>query len=640
MDGEAGGVGLKTTNSLFMNLQKAASAWWERAGSRLQTAPLRPDESFFEYLVQHANSIILVSEIATSKIIFANRFALDFFGYSERELVGKPAVGTIIPAEESSGRNLEAMIAGLYRNPEMYLNNENENRRSNGEKVWVAWTNRALLNANGEFIGMLSIGNDITRRKLAEQERLASEEYYRAIFDNAIDAIIVTDMAGRPLDVNEAACRMYGYPKEDFLNIDPERLVAPESLMDREERLDAIQGERAHLETMSLRKNGEVFPVEYDSTHILYQGVPVVLNIVRDVTARRSAEAELARSESYYRKIFDNSGDPVFLINEKDEIVDANAAATATYGYTRDELLRMHGSELQEPEFLARRSEELQRLLHTGFMSYEGEHRTKTGCKLFVDVRASLVTLDGRRAWLSVVHDMTEQRERARQLSQFLSIAAHELSLPVTIIKGYTQTLGRHLGDLSAEALAQVLDSIEGSSNRLNSLVEELLDVTRIETGRLTLQQQDQELEPLLLDTVKEMQFKADEHAFEIRLAADTRTVCADGARIAQVLMILLDNASRFSPPDSLVEIEAMTSYEQAAVVISVWDRGIGVAEPDRERIFEPFSQVEDVEHHGNSGLGMGLYIAREIVKGHGGKIWCEDRPGGGSVFRFALPAG
>ncbi len=625
-----------------MNAQKAAMAWRERAGSRLETAPLRPDESFFEYLVQHANSIILVSEVGTSKITFANRFALDFFGYSEGELIGKPAVGTIIPAEERSGRNLEAMIAGLYRNPEMYLTNENENRRRNGESVWVAWTNRALLNADGEFIGMLSIGNDITGRKQAEQERRVSEDYYRAIFDNAIDAIIVTDVAGRPLDVNEAACRMYGYRREEFLGIDPERLVAPESLFNRGERLDAIQRERAHLEMISLRKNGEAFPLEYNSTHIQFQGNMAILNIARDVTARKRAEDELARSESYYRMIFDSSGDPVFLINDNDEIVDANEAAAKTYGYRRDELIGMKGSELQAPEFIAKRDEGLAELLRTGYMYYEGEHRTKTGRKLYVDVRASLVSLSGRNAWLSVIHDMTEQRERARQLAEFLSIAAHELSLPVTIIKGYTQTLSRHLGNLSADALTEVLDSIDAAANRLNSLVGELLDVTRIETGKLALSNQTFQLESLLLDTVKEMQFKANEHAFDIRLAPGAETVCGDSARVGQVLMILLDNASRFSSPGSLIEIEAApdVSGEVAGVILSVLDRGLGVSESDRERIFEPFSQVEDVEHHGNSGLGMGLYIAREIVKEHRGNIWYEGRPGGGSIFRFALPAG
>lgn len=624
--------------SFYKKLQDAVAAWAITSGRTHRVAPLTADESFFEFLVQNASSIILVSEMHTSRILFANRFALDFFGFTEKELMGRPAVGTIIPVEESTGQNLEAMAAGLYRQPEMFVAGENENVRQSGERVWVAWTNRALLNAEGELVGLLSIGNDITERKRAEESARRSAINYRTLFDQATDAIFITDFDGHPLDVNEAACKMYGYTREEMLSISPQSLVAPESRIDRQERLDAIKEGDAHLEMTSIRKDGTTFHVEYNSSRVEFEGRTAVLHIVRDVTNRKRAEEEVRRSRAYYRMIFENSGDPIFLIKEDDAIVDVNQAAVNTYGYTREELLGMHGSDVQAPQFVATRMERLDQLRRDGFMSYEGEHRTKAGKTLFVDVRASLVDLDGRSAWLSVIHDITESRERARQLSEFLSIASHELSLPVTIVKGYTQTLENHLADLSPEALAQILESIGNAVDRLNGLVEELLDVTRIETGRLSLKKEDVKLEPLLLDCVKEIQFKQTEHRFDIEMAEGAETVAGDPTRISQVLMILLDNAARFSPENSLIEIEA-TPCDGEGVTVSVIDRGMGVPEQDRERIFEPFSQVEDVEHHGNSGLGMGLYIAREIVREHSGKIWYESRPGGGSIFRFSLPA-
>lgn len=625
---------------LFDKLQEAVAAWRLSAAPGAHTAPLVADESFFQYLVQNANSIILVSEMGTTRIIFANQFALDFFGYSEQELIGKPAVGTIIPPEESSGRDLVAMTAGIYRTPEMYIDNENENLRKNGERVWVAWMNRALLNAKGEFVGLLSVGNDISERKRAEEEAKHSETVYRTIFDEASDAILITDFDGRPLDVNEAACNMYGYTREELLAIAPQSLVSPGSLVDRRDRLDAIRQGGAHLEVTSMRKNGEPFHVEYNSTQIEYQGRQAVLNIVRDVTKRKQAEEELRRAESYYRMIFDHSSDPIVLASSDGKILDANPAAMDIYGYSREEFLEKYNSDLAQPDQVTRVPERIERVFREGYTSYETAHKAKDGRVLFLDAHTTKVTYEGKPAMLVVAHDVTERRERARQLSEFLSIASHELSLPVTIIKGYTQTLSRHLSGFSPEGLAEILDSINESANRLNGLVEELLDVTRIETGRLSLKKERVELEPLLLDTAKEIQFKTDEHKFDIRLAPGAETAYGDPARIGQVLLILLDNASRFSPPASLIEIEAAVSSDGEGVVLSVLDRGIGVAEADRERIFEPFNQVEDVEHHGNSGLGMGLYIAREIVKGHSGKVWCESRPGGGSAFRFVLPSG
>lgn len=624
--------------SFYKKLQDAVAAWAITSSRSERVAPLTADESFFEFLVQNANSIIMITEMHTSRTLFANRFALDFFGYTEKELIGRPAVGTIIPEQEQSGRDLEAMVAGLYRQPEMFLTNENENRRKNGERVWVAWTNRALLNTEGEFVGLLSIGNDITRRVRAEERARRYDTNYRTIFNQATDAVFITDFDGQPLDVNQAACDMYGYTREEMLNISPKELVAPESQVDRQDRLDAIKQGDAHLEMTSLRKDGTRFDVEYNSSQVDFEGRTAVLHIVRDVTRRKRAEEELRRAESYYRMIFDNSSDPICLINETGMILDINRAAMDVYGYSQADFLNMNVRDLAQPDHASEVPGRIDRILGEGYLAHETAHRKKDGRVIYLDVRSTRVNHEGKPAILVVAHDITERRERERQLSEFLSIASHELSLPVTIVKGYTQTLENHLTDLSPEALAQILESIRNAADRLNALVEELLDVTRIETGRLSLKKETLDLEPLLLDTVKEIQFKRTDHLFSVEIISGSDSVEGDPVRIAQVLMILMDNAARFSPENSVIEIQA-APLDGAGIALSVIDRGMGVPEADRERIFEPFSQVEDVEHHGNSGLGMGLYIAREIVRGHSGEIWCEERPGGGSVFRFSLPA-
>ena len=112
-----------------------------------------------------------------------------------------------------------------------------------------------------------------------------------------------------------------------------------------------------------------------------------------------------------------------------------------------------------------------------------------------------------------------------------------------------------------------------------------------------------------------------------------------DGEKIVQLMVILLENAVKYSPSGDPIEVEVEAEAgEQGAALVSVKDRGIGVAEPDRERVFDRFFQVEDVLHHSTPGMGMGLYIARNIVEAHGGRIWCEAREGGGSAFRFTLP--
>ncbi len=226
--------------------------------------------------------------------------------------------------------------------------------------------------------------------------------------------------------------------------------------------------------------------------------------------------------------------------------------------------------------------------------------------------------------------------DRAKQLSDFLSIAAHELNIPVTIMKGYSQTLGRHMKELSQDTIDDILRSIEGSSDRLERLVRELLDVSRIETGRLAMEMRKTDIEELLQRAVREIEMRGSRNLFRLDIAPGLHWINGEPEKLNQVLLILLENASRFSPASSLVEIRA--EVREGEAVVAVMDRGMGVPEDDRVRIFEPFSQVEDPDHHSLSGLGLGLYIAQEIIQGHGGRVWHEEREGGGSIFRFSVP--
>ncbi len=259
-----------------------------------------------------------------------------------------------------------------------------------------------------------------------------------------------------------------------------------------------------------------------------------------------------------------------------------------------------------------------------------------------MEYESTHVTYDGREALLSVVHDVTERElhereltERSRQLSEFLSIAAHELGIPVTIMKGYAQTLERHISKLSPEIVQNIVSSIDSSADRLDQLVQELLDLSRIESGRFPFSMRSTCLKELANDAVSQMETQVTGHIF--RTSVDDGMECmVDPARCVQTLLILLDNASRYAPRSSVVDIHAESDCGMA--IVSVQDRGKGVPAEDREHIFEPFLRGEQHDHHSTTGLGLGLFVASEIVEGHGGRIWHEPRDGGGSIFRFSLP--
>jgi PAS domain-containing protein len=233
-----------------------------------------------------------------------------------------------------------------------------------------------------------------------------------------------------------------------------------------------------------------------------------------------------------------------------------------------------------------------------------------------------------------------ERLAHLEELRDFIDIASHELRHPMTVIKGYAATLRSYLDRMDEKTREEVLDDIDKSVDRMERLVRQLLDTARIERGKLTVKKTAVDMAALLervVREVREMREGVPAGHISLLVSKDLDRVEADPERIARVLVILIENAVNYSPGGSPVEVEAAPVGEKG-VMIAVLDRGWGVPEDERERIFERFFQVEEAVHHSKPGIGLGLYIAREIVEAHGGKIWCEPRGGGGSIFRFTLP--
>lgn len=228
-----------------------------------------------------------------------------------------------------------------------------------------------------------------------------------------------------------------------------------------------------------------------------------------------------------------------------------------------------------------------------------------------------------------------ELGERAERLRHFLTVASHELRHPVSVVKGYATMLSGYIERMSPEELPPILEAINSSIERLNAYVDDLLDVSRIENGRFQIARQEVDPLSVVSSSIEEMKVRGASMEFVANVARGTGTLWADPQKLGKLLVILLENAMKFSPEGTAVEVEVGRS--DRGVVFSVMDRGIGVPEELEEMVFGRFFQVEDVRHHSKPGLGLGLYIAKEIASAHGGNIWYEPREGGGSVFRFTV---
>ncbi|MEJ5187346.1 MAG: ATP-binding protein [Candidatus Geothermincolales bacterium] len=228
-----------------------------------------------------------------------------------------------------------------------------------------------------------------------------------------------------------------------------------------------------------------------------------------------------------------------------------------------------------------------------------------------------------------------EHRRQEQSLRDLIDVVSHELRHPISIVMGYTQTLINYRGKLSDEMVADILLRVLQGAKRLEHITSEILEVSRVEKGRLVVVKEEVDLEKLLEHAVDEMKAKGITKPIILH-RNDLPPVMADPTKVMEVLVILLDNAAKYSPDGSPVEVTAGVGTDE--VVVSVMDRGPGIPVEDRLRVFEKFYQVEEAMHHSLPGIGLGLYLAKELVEAHGGRIWCTGREGGGSIFRFTLP--
>ena len=236
---------------------------------------------------------------------------------------------------------------------------------------------------------------------------------------------------------------------------------------------------------------------------------------------------------------------------------------------------------------------------------------------------------------VAISMDITERRQLEQLKDEFLGVASHELKTPVTSIKGYTQLLERRFRNDGDERSAALLQKMNVQLQKLTLLIEDLLDVTRIESGKLLFRYSSFDYNELMNEIVEETQRTTTKHTI-IRKLSSTVTLSADRDRIGQVLSNLLTNAIKYSPRSETIIVKTVCTDD--AIITSVRDFGIGISPEKQQHIFERFYRVEGETRATYPGLGLGLYISAEFVKRHNGSIWVESEEGKGTTFSFSLP--
>ncbi|WP_165305040.1 PAS domain-containing sensor histidine kinase [Pedobacter sp. SYP-B3415] len=237
-----------------------------------------------------------------------------------------------------------------------------------------------------------------------------------------------------------------------------------------------------------------------------------------------------------------------------------------------------------------------------------------------------------------IVHaavDISRLVQLQKQKDEFLGVASHELKTPVTSVKAYTQVLERILRAEGDVKKADMVGKMDRQLDRLTGLINDLLDVNKIQSGRLRFNPEYFNFDEAAIQMLDELSLSMNNHRIHIDYNADT-TVFADRERIRQVIANLLNNAIKYSPGSA--DIWVSTAVSGQSVVVCIRDEGIGIADENKERIFEQFFRVTGDLQHTFPGLGLGLYISSEIIRTEGGKMWVDSAEGAGSSFFFSIP--
>ena len=336
-------------------------------------------------------------------------------------------------------------------------------------------------------------------------------------------------------------------------------------------------------------------------------------------------------SEARYRSLFEGSEDAIVLLGDDGHYLDVSPATEKLLGYSREEMLQKRAGDL-----LHRRDlwlENAQPVFEReGSWRGEAELRHKDGRLVPIESRMSRIELPDGMVTFAAWRDITERRAVERLQQEFIVMVTHDLKTPLTSIKGLAQLM------LRRQSFNQPsLDTIVSQSNHLERLVNDLLDVARMEAGRLELQLAPVDIGQLAQTSVTQAQATTSRHTIGIEVAEQPIVHDWDGDRIRQILLNLLTNAIKYSPDGGDIVVRVEDDSSNRLVLVSVRDRGIGIAPDALSGVFRRFYRVEESLTAGE-GLGLGLYISRSLVTAHGGRIWVDSIAGAGSTFSFTLP--
>lgn len=644
---------------------------------RLTEQKLKESEERYRYLFDELPSPVFILD-KRGKIFDCNSTTEKIFGYKKDELIGE----SYLKLHEISADYLPI----LKKRQEMLQKGETpeplelQGYKKDGGRVWVNVQTSIVKIGKKTFYQ--TITQDITERKIAEQKLKESEEKYRAVAEQANDGIAIIQNEVFKY-VNPSLCEMTGYTREELIDTSHKIIVHPEvidEVSNRHKRRMMGEDVLKKYDTLLISKDGKKIDVSVNVSIIIYNGEPANLTILHNITERKKMEEKLKTSEEKYRSILKNIKEAYYDVDLIGNLTFFNDSLCNILGYSRDELVGMNYQKFFAEGYVKKafksfnsvyRTEKMQKVIDCKIIRKNG---TKRDIQFSVSLKQD--SKNKKIGFFGIIRDVTERKKmevlkekfteqlemeveiktkelqeicaqqklyleqivKASQFkTEFMGSMSHELRTPLNAIIGFTDLLLESSYGPVNEDQFDFLKDIKSSGEHLLHLIDQILNISKIEAGELFLRFQEIHLKSHIAQIKSSIQpiYEKKKLEFEI-IGLDTdKFIYADPIRLKEIFYNLLINAIKFTKKGKIT-LKILEKEDQWE--FQVIDTGIGIAKEDFDIIFKEFKRVESPEVIAILGSGLGLPITRKLVYMHGGTIDFTSEVGKGSTFVFTIP--
>ncbi len=637
------------------------------AQKRLE-AELRDQQNYNRSLIESSVDALMTVD-PSGVITDVNEQTVKLLGYNRRQLVGSPFVEYFTDPGRAQAGVRQTFDAGAVINYELVA------RAKSGRKIPVSFNAAVFRDTTGTVGGILAAAREITQQKQIEAELREQQTYTRGLIESNIDALMTTDTLGVITDVNRQMCEVTGRSREELIGTpfktyftDPQRAEDGIRRVLAEDRV-------TNYELTIRAKDGRETVVSYNAT--TFRGADGRLRGVfaaaRDITDQKRLEEqirqqnrELTETTAFMNNILESSTEYSIIAKDLDGNVLAwNEGARRTYGYTAEEMVGKQNSRIlhtREDIESGRAQAALRTALQTG--KFEGEfQRVRKNGEQFTAQVAITLRRDAAGTHIGYVlisKDITEQKALEEQLrrkneeleeqyrrvqeanrmkSEFLANMSHELRTPLNAIIGFAELLhDAKVGPVSAEQ-QEFLGDILTSSRHLLQLINDVLDLAKVESGKMEFHPAPVDLGRLVAEVRDILRTLASSKRMHLEVEIDPilTDVVTDASKLKQVLYNYLSNALKFTPDQGRITVRARPEGADA-FRLEVEDTGIGIRGEDLHRLFAEFQQPDASSAKKYPGTGLGLALTKRIVEAQGGQVEVRSTPGHGSTFSAVLP--